>query len=82
MDVEASRTQRVGGSSSVRNPYSDSAPAPGSAWHPVSVLRKGSYMGVAVYGLHHYGAYGAIMTSPKVSHEWFKVALASSIGEY
>jgi hypothetical protein len=74
MDVEASRTQRGG---AVNNPYSDMPPT----MNPVNVLRRGFYMGGSLYGLHYYDTYNTIMTSPKVSHEWLKVALATSIGE-
>jgi hypothetical protein len=77
MDVEARKTQRGG---SANNPYSD-MPQPLETWHPINVIRRGFYMGGSLYGLHYHDTYSTVMTSPKVSHEWLKAALAASVGE-
>eukprot|EP00980_Cylindrotheca_fusiformis_P006295 scaffold1352_cov144-Cylindrotheca_fusiformis.AAC.1 len=83
MDVEASSTEGgIRGRNSVMNPYSGGAQPTESIWHHVRSFQRGLYMGLCLYGLHHYGVYNEIMASPKVSHEWFKVALSASIGEY
>jgi hypothetical protein len=75
-DVEAS-TQRSG---SVNNPYSGQAPIP-PHWEPINVLRRGLYMGGSLYGLDYFETYDALMKSPKVRHEWFKIGLAATVGK-
>ena len=80
MDVEASSRQRVR-NTPVDNPYSDNA-APLHYWHPINVLRRGGYIGVSLYGLHYFNAYETIMRDPSVSHEWFKFAIAASVGTF
>lgn len=77
MDVEASR--RRGTNAPLENPYSDSA-APLQYWHPINVLRRGVYIGISLYGLHYFNAYETILRDPNVSHEWFKFAMAASVG--
>ena len=79
MDVEA-RSQT--GNGSVNNPYSSSSSVTNvlPTWHPINVLRKCLYMGGSLYGLNYFDAYNTLMKSPNVSHEWFKLGLAASIG--
>lgn len=80
MDVEASTRQR-GKNTALENPYSDNA-TPLFYWHPINVLRRGIYIGVSLYGLHYLNAYETIMRDPSVSHEWFKFAIAASVGTF
>jgi len=77
-DVEASSRPTPG---AVNNPYSNSQPPPIlHHWHPVNVLRRCIYMGGSLYGLNYFSAYDTLMNSPDVSHEWFKIGLASTVG--
>jgi len=39
-------------------------------------------MGGSIYLLHRMNTYKNILTSPDISHQWFKVGLASSVGEF
>jgi hypothetical protein len=73
-DVEASTR------GSVNNPYQGPPTLP--RWHPVNVLRKSFWMGSSIFGLDYFDTYSTIMTSPNVSHEWFKTGLAASIGTF
>ena len=78
-DVEASSRPTPG---AVNNPYSNSEPPPIlHHWHPVNVLRRCIYMGGSLYGLNYFSAYDTLMNSPDVSHEWFKIGLASTVGK-
>lgn len=36
-------------------------------------------MGLSAWGLHYFQVYQAIMHSPNVDHEWFKIGLATSV---
>ena len=79
-DVESSTLQR-GENERVNNPYSNLPPVNVlPTWHPINVLKRILYMGLSLYGLNYFDAYNTLMTSPKISHEWFKVGLAASIG--
>ena len=77
MDPESNQRRP---NSSVNNPYA-AGPEPNvlPTWHPINVLRRCFYMGISLYGLHHFRAYQTIMKSPNVSHEWFKIGLASTV---
>ena len=48
--------------------------------HPYHKMIRIIIMVAALWGLHEFGVYHAILRSPKISHEWFKVGLASSVG--
>ena len=50
--------------------------------HPVNLVYRFSIIGGSLYGLHSMQVFHNIMKSPHVDHEWFKVGLAASIGEY
>jgi hypothetical protein len=72
-DVESHQNQPI------RNPYSSMEPHILPALHPINILKRGSYIGFSLYGLHKLDAYHAILHSPHVSHEWFKIGLAGTI---
>jgi hypothetical protein len=69
-------------SNAVNNPYSHPQPTILPTWHPLNVLKRVFYMGLALYGMNYFEAYQTIMHSPKVSHEWFKIGLAASVGTF
>ena len=85
-DVEGAS---VGGGSSSRqqrqavvdNPFSN---------HPEALTQKRFidkvqrilYIIISAYALHYFKFYGVILRSPHVRHEWFKIGLAFTIGEY
>lgn len=62
----------------VSNPYSGGPPVL-PTYHPINVLKRTGYIGGALVGLHKLNALVAILHSPKVSHEWFKIGLAGSL---
>jgi len=64
------------------NPYADSGSPVRSRWHPLNILQRGTWMGGSIYLLHRMNTYNNILTSPDISHQWFKVGLASSVGEF
>ena len=47
--------------------------------HPYHQMKRAAIMGAAIWGLHEFGVYHAILRSPDVSHEWFKIGLGASI---
>jgi hypothetical protein len=51
-----------------------------SRYHPLTVLKRLTYMGGSGYALHRFQAYHVILQSPHVRHEWFKIGLAATIG--
>ena len=70
------------------NPYTNDRRRPNnneqqqylSAHHPTVVLKRITYSGISLYGLHLFKAYELILHSPRIRHEWFKIGLATSIG--
>mmetsp|Transcript_2601 Transcript_2601/g.4199 ORF Transcript_2601/g.4199 Transcript_2601/m.4199 type:complete len:173 (-) Transcript_2601:85-603(-) len=75
-DVESRQSAGV----RLNNPYATGQPIPiRPRWHPLNVLQRGMWMLISVYVLHRMDTYTIVMTSPDVSHEWFKVGLAASI---
>lgn len=64
------------------NPYRPEGLGELSRWHPLTILKRLTYMGASLWGLNHYNAYNVILRSPHVRHEWFKVGLAATIGAY
>ena len=77
-DVESSAPPRR---NRPENPYADSTQVY-STWHPVNLFWRILWMGGSLYGLERMEAYHAIMHSPDISHEWFKIGLAASLGEF
>lgn len=78
-DVEMSALRP---SAAVQNPYSssgESAVLP--VWHPINVLWRMLYMTLALWGLHFFEAYSKLMKDPNIRHEWFKIGLATTVGE-
>ena len=80
-DVEgnATRPPRGGPNTPVENPYA------GEPLPPNELLEKAKrvmYIAISGYGLEHFKFYGVIMRSPHVSREWFKIGLATTIGEF
>ena len=79
-DVESRQQQQQ-----VNNPYNSSNAAGAlqpirSRYHPMNILSRGMWMSLSLYILHRMNVYTTIMTSPDISHEWFKVGLAASVG--
>mmetsp|Transcript_10774 Transcript_10774/g.21826 ORF Transcript_10774/g.21826 Transcript_10774/m.21826 type:complete len:99 (+) Transcript_10774:102-398(+) len=50
--------------------------------HPYHIMQRIVIMGAALWGLHEFGVYHAILRSPKISHLAFKVGLACSVGTW
>ena len=75
-DVEAT----FGRTNAVTNPYSGVPPTL-PRWHPLNVLWRCLYMGIALYGINYFKAYHALLHSPNVKHEWFKIGLAATVGK-
>lgn len=57
-------------------------PKPLPARHPINLLYRSVVIGGSLYGLHTMSVFHAIMRSPDVNHQWFKLGLAGSIGEF
>ena len=74
MDIEGNPL--ISGRPVVHNPYAP--PTRGSRLF--LLLQRGVYMGISLYGLQHFAFFGVLLRSPHVSHEWFKVGLACTIG--
>lgn len=69
------------GRTAVPNPYRGLGPnhdSPGN--RAVDLLKRLIYLGISTYFLHRMNFVGAILRSPHVQHEWFKVGLAGTIG--
>ena len=76
-DVETSRPARI---QTVPNPYSQVNEGY-HRFHPVNLFYRTLWMGGSLYFLDKMKAYHEIMHSPLISHEWFKVGLAASLGK-
>jgi|UPI000581AC63 hypothetical protein len=75
-DIEGNVQRRPGAAPS--NPYTGPGPdLPENAY--IFKMKRIFFMCVSVYGLQHLNFYRAIMGSPHVSHEWFKIGLAGTI---
>ena len=75
-DVEASEARPL-----VDNPFNQvEGPPMLPARHPLNILKRGSYIGLSLYGWHYFEVYHNILHSPKISHEWFKIFLTATIG--
>lgn len=67
----------------VENPYISGSNENNNLARKTSLLiQRFVYMGLSLYGLNHFNVYQVILHSPHVSHEWFKVGLAATIGAY
>ena len=78
-DVEGNIRQ----SAAPANPYSAS---PSSSvlprYDPFNMLKRMVYMGISGYILQHFNFYRVILQSPHIRHEWFKIGLAATVGEF
>jgi hypothetical protein len=82
-DVESRQQSSSGGRSrqqQLNNPYAMQQPVR-SRYHPINILQRGMWMSLSLYILHRMNVYQNIMTSPDISHEWFKIGLAASVGK-
>jgi hypothetical protein len=77
MDPESNQRRRP--NNNVNNPYSGPEPNILPTYHPINVLKRCLYMGISLYGLHHFKAYHSIMHSPNVDHEAFKFGIATTV---
>mmetsp|Transcript_3166 Transcript_3166/g.7507 ORF Transcript_3166/g.7507 Transcript_3166/m.7507 type:complete len:173 (-) Transcript_3166:276-794(-) len=76
-DVESTTRARTK-NAAPENPYS---PSDGyHRWHPMNFFWRFVWMGGSLYLLDKMNAYHEIMHSPHVSHQWFKVGMAASLG--
>jgi hypothetical protein len=64
------------------NPYAGQPLPVRSKYHPINILQRTLWMGGSVYLLDRMDTYDKIMTSPDISHGWFKAGLAAAVGEY
>ena len=46
------------------------------------MLKRMVYMGISGYILQHFNFYRVILQSPHIRHEWFKIGLAATVGEF
>jgi hypothetical protein len=69
------------GRTAVPNPYRGLGPNDNTAASQlVDKFRRVLYIGVSAYVLNRMNFWGAILRSPLVSHEWFKIGLGGMIG--
>lgn len=80
MDVEGNNAAQQQRKPGVDNPYSNLPPLL-PHWHPINILQRCFYMGVALYGLFYFNTYDKLMKSPDIRHEWFQIGLAATAGE-
>lgn len=69
------------GRTAVPNPYT----GPGPDLSGSLLFDKGKrlvYIGISVYILQRMDFYNAILHSPNISHEWFKIGLGATIGTF
>jgi hypothetical protein len=65
------------------NPYSDISPRTKTiADRILGYTKRLFYITISGFILHHFKLYQAIFYSPNISHEWFKIGLASTIGTF
>jgi hypothetical protein len=79
-DVETSATRTDGSRPAIPNPYNEQNLMP--AHHPLTVMKRIIYMAISAMALVHFKFYKTILHSPNIQHEWFKVGLATTVGEY
>jgi hypothetical protein len=72
------------GRAAVPNPYRGLGPnhATTGANMLVDKFKRMLYIGVSGFFLHRMNFWGAIVRSPHVSHEWFKLGVAGTIGTF
>jgi hypothetical protein len=68
----------------IRNPYAALGEPPRGLppRHPLNIFKRSTIVGACLFGLHKFKVYETVMYSPKVRHEWFKIGLAASVGEF
>jgi hypothetical protein len=77
-DVETN-TRPDGSRPTVPNPYNDQNLLP--PHHPFTVMKRIIYVSLSTLALVHFKFYETILHSPNIQHEWFKVGLATTVGE-
>lgn len=68
------------GTSAVPNPYSGPGPDLSSNLL-IDKMKRLVYIGVSLYFLQRMAFWSAIVQSPHIRHEWFKIGLATAIGK-
>lgn len=71
----------VEGQSLINNPYSGNEQY-STAQKLADKLYRIAVIGGSLYFLHTWQVYATILRSPKMNHEWFKIGLAASVGEW
>eukprot|EP00934_Nitzschia_sp_Nitz4_P001009 Nitzschia sp. Nitz4//scaffold38_size140716//125668//126265//NITZ4_003172-RA/size140716-augustus-gene-0.140-mRNA-1//-1//CDS//3329550153//1009//frame0 len=71
--MSGAETKSEGG---INNPYKSEG---GLSWQPIHIMSRMAYAAGSLGALRYFDTYEKIMHDPKISHEWFKVGLASSI---
>lgn len=77
-DVETN-TRPDGSRPAVSNPYTNQNLLP--PHHPFTIMKRIIYVAFSTLALLHFKFYHTILHSPNVQHEWFKVGLATTVGE-
>jgi hypothetical protein len=77
-DLETN-TRPDGSRPTVPNPYNDQNLLP--PHHPFTIMKRIIYVSLSALALLHFKFYETILHSPNVQHEWFKVGLATTVGE-
>lgn len=72
--VDVERQKFIGGNNSEARKHKGLP-----ARHPINLLYRAAVIGGSLYGLHSMSVFHAIMRSPEVDHQWFKVGIAGSI---
>jgi len=65
------------------NPYAGPGPdmnASGNIW--IDRGRRLAYIGVSSWILQRVSFFGAVLHSPHIRHEWFKLGIGTTIGTY
>lgn len=61
------------------NPYTRGPPS--AAEQVFNKMYRAVIFFGSLYFLHTWEVYATVLRSPKVSHEWFKIGMAASIGK-
>jgi hypothetical protein len=61
------------------NPYTGPGPDLLPPNHLIHKLKRVIYMVISAFGLSHYDFFRALIVSPNIRHEWFKIGLACTI---
>lgn len=76
MDVEDRKP--LNSARAPQNPYTVPDPPMDSVY--MFRMKRVLYMSISLFGLQKFKFYGVVLRSPHVSHEWFKIGLATCIG--